>query len=57
MCERAGLRDPDEAAAEITFLMEGAQISAQNGSVDRAGERLVAAVEAVLDRGGTVGAR
>lgn len=57
MCERAGLRDPDEAAAEITFLLEGAQISAQNGSVDRAGERLVAAVEAVLDRGGTVGAR
>lgn len=57
MCERAGVRDPDEVAAEITFLMEGAQVSAQNGSVDRAGERLLAAVQAVLDRGGTVGAR
>ncbi|MGG2463972.1 hypothetical protein ACO0M4_29990 [Streptomyces sp. RGM 3693] len=57
MCERAGVRAPDEAAAEITFLMEGAQVSAQNGSVDRVGERLLAAVEAVLERGGTVGGR
>lgn len=29
----------------------GARTSAQNGSVDRAGERLAAAVAAVLDRG------
>ncbi|MFH8680938.1 TetR/AcrR family transcriptional regulator [Streptomyces lydicus] len=57
MCERAGVRDPDEAAAEITFLLEGAQISAQNGSVDRAGERLLAAVKAVLERGGADGER
>lgn len=55
MCERAGVQDPDEAAAEITFLMEGAQISAQNGSVDRAGERLLTAVEAILGRGGVDG--
>ncbi|MER8097072.1 TetR/AcrR family transcriptional regulator [Streptomyces goshikiensis] len=52
MCQRAGVRSPDEAAAEITFLLEGAQISAQNGSVDRVGERLLAAVEGVLERGG-----
>ncbi|MFE2140735.1 TetR/AcrR family transcriptional regulator [Streptomyces sp. NPDC059456] len=57
MCESAGVRAPDGAAAEITFLMEGAQVSAQNGSVDRVGERLLAAVEAVLDRGGAVGGR
>ncbi|MFI8260082.1 MULTISPECIES: TetR/AcrR family transcriptional regulator [unclassified Streptomyces] len=50
MCERAGARMPDDVSAEITFLLEGAQVSAQNGSVDRAGERLVAAVTAVLDR-------
>ncbi|MFE6909596.1 TetR/AcrR family transcriptional regulator [Streptomyces erythrochromogenes] len=50
MCERAGAHVPDDASAEITFLLEGAQISAQNASVDRAGDRLVAAVEAVLDR-------
>lgn len=57
MCRAAGVRDPDEAAAELTFLMEGAQISAQNGSVDRAGERLLAAVEGVLERGGSDGGR
>ncbi|MFI1971499.1 TetR family transcriptional regulator [Streptomyces cinnamoneus] len=57
MCERAGVRDPDEAAAEITFILEGAQVSAQNGSVDRVGERLLAAAEAVLERGGARGGR
>ncbi|MEV6395508.1 helix-turn-helix domain-containing protein [Streptomyces sp. NPDC051907] len=50
MCSRAGLPDPEEAAAEITFLLEGAQISAQNGSVERADERLRTIVAAVLDR-------
>lgn len=54
MCERAGAPAPDDVSAEITFLLEGAQISAQNGSVDRAGERLVVAVSAVLDRGTAV---
>ncbi|MFB7056097.1 TetR/AcrR family transcriptional regulator [Streptomyces vinaceus] len=50
MCGRAGAHAPDDASAEITFLLEGAQVSAQNGSVDRAGDRLLAAVTAVLDR-------
>ncbi|MFJ3202592.1 TetR/AcrR family transcriptional regulator [Streptomyces sp. NPDC086989] len=57
MCSSADARTPDGAAAEITFLLEGAQVSAQNGSVDRVGERLLTAVEAVLDRGGAVGGR
>ncbi|MFH8791204.1 TetR/AcrR family transcriptional regulator [Streptomyces sp. NPDC017941] len=50
MCAAAGLTDPEGAAAEITFALEGAQVSAQNGSVDRIGERLVACVDAVLAR-------
>ncbi|MGI5256350.1 TetR/AcrR family transcriptional regulator [Streptomyces angustmyceticus] len=50
LCARAGLTEPDEAAAEITFVLEGAQVSTQNGSVERAGERLMRIVEAVLDR-------
>ncbi|MEU4116448.1 helix-turn-helix domain-containing protein [Kitasatospora sp. NPDC028055] len=50
LCTRAGLPDPDGAAAEITFVLEGAQVSAQNGSVEHAGERLMAIVAAVLDR-------
>ncbi|MEV7414931.1 helix-turn-helix domain-containing protein [Streptomyces sp. NPDC089919] len=54
MCARAGAQVPDEVSAEITFLLEGAQVSAQNGSVDRAGDRLVAAVTAVLERGTAV---
>ncbi|MEU5540244.1 TetR family transcriptional regulator [Streptomyces sp. NPDC020362] len=50
LCARAGLPDPDEAAAEITFALEGAQVSTQNGSIEHAGERLMRIVEAVLDR-------
>ncbi|MFJ8436972.1 TetR/AcrR family transcriptional regulator [Kitasatospora sp. NPDC094019] len=49
-CVRAGLSDPGQAAAEITFVLEGAQISTQNGSVDRVGERLLRAVEGVVAR-------
>ncbi|MFD9690932.1 TetR/AcrR family transcriptional regulator [Kitasatospora sp. NPDC059088] len=50
LCARAGLPDPEQTAAEITFLLEGAQVSTQNGSVDRPGERLLRIVEAILDR-------
>ncbi|WP_344073474.1 helix-turn-helix domain-containing protein [Streptomyces crystallinus] len=50
MCTGAGLPDPEQAAAEITFVLEGAQVSTQNGSVDRAGERLMRIVEAIVDR-------
>ncbi|MFJ4333742.1 TetR/AcrR family transcriptional regulator [Streptomyces sp. NPDC088935] len=48
MCTEAGLSDPEQVAAQITFLLEGAQVSTQNGSIDRAGERLLRVVEAVL---------
>ncbi|WP_327064825.1 TetR/AcrR family transcriptional regulator [Kitasatospora sp. NBC_01250] len=50
LCTRAGLPDPDGAAAELTFVLEGAQVSAQNGSVEHAGARLMSIVAAVLDR-------
>ncbi|MFK0259646.1 TetR/AcrR family transcriptional regulator [Streptomyces sp. NPDC090445] len=50
LCARAGLADPDEAAAEITFVLEGTQVSTQNGSIEHAGERLMKIVKAVLDR-------
>ncbi|MGW3008323.1 TetR/AcrR family transcriptional regulator [Streptomyces sp. NPDC001219] len=48
MCAAAGLTDPEGAAAELTFALEGAQVSAQNGSVDHIGERLLAFVDAVI---------
>ncbi|WP_030018453.1 TetR/AcrR family transcriptional regulator [Streptomyces monomycini] len=50
MCAEAGLPDPEQAAAEITFVLEGAQVSTQNGSIDRVGERLMTIVEGIVDR-------
>ncbi|MFD6436240.1 TetR/AcrR family transcriptional regulator [Streptomyces venezuelae] len=50
LCERAGLPDPGQATAEITFLLEGAQVSTQNGSIDQVGDRLMRIVEGLLDR-------
>ncbi|GAA1936162.1 TetR/AcrR family transcriptional regulator [Streptomyces durmitorensis] len=52
MCADAGLPDPEQAAAEITFVLEGAQVSTQNGSVDQVGDRLMRIVEGVVDRHG-----
>ncbi|MGW2231057.1 TetR/AcrR family transcriptional regulator [Streptomyces formicae] len=51
MCAGAGLPDPEQTAAEITFLLEGVQVSTQNGSIDRTGDRLMRIIEAVVDRG------
>ncbi|GAA4534722.1 TetR/AcrR family transcriptional regulator [Amycolatopsis samaneae] len=50
MCAEAGLPDPEQTAAEITFVLEGAQVSTQNGSIEHAGERLLKFVEGILDR-------
>ena len=48
MCAEAGMPDPEQVAAQITFVLEGAQVSTQNGSIDRAGERLMRIVEAIV---------
>ncbi|MFD8535373.1 TetR/AcrR family transcriptional regulator [Streptomyces rubrogriseus] len=48
MCAEAGMSDPEQVAAQITFVLEGAQVSTQNGSIDRAGERLMRIVEAIV---------
>ncbi|MEW1788885.1 helix-turn-helix domain-containing protein [Streptomyces albidoflavus] len=53
LCAEAGLPDPGQAAAEITFVLEGAQVSTQNGSIDRVGERLMSIVEGIVDRHGS----
>ncbi|MEU4983108.1 helix-turn-helix domain-containing protein [Streptomyces sp. NPDC021969] len=50
MCAEAGMPDPEQVAAQITFVLEGAQVSTQNGSIDRAGERLMRIVEAIVDQ-------
>ncbi|WP_328609897.1 TetR/AcrR family transcriptional regulator [Amycolatopsis sp. NBC_00345] len=50
LCAEAGLPDPEQTAAEITFVLEGAQVSAQNGSIDQTGDRLMRIVAGILDR-------
>ncbi|MEU4203733.1 helix-turn-helix domain-containing protein [Streptomyces sp. NPDC039022] len=50
MCAAAGLPDPEQTAAEITFVLEGAQVSMQNGSIDQVGDRLLRTVEGIIDR-------
>ncbi|QEU89751.1 TetR/AcrR family transcriptional regulator [Streptomyces kanamyceticus] len=50
MCAGAGLPDPEQTAAEITFLLEGVQVSTVNGSIDRTGDRLMRIIEAIVDR-------
>ncbi|MEV0523187.1 helix-turn-helix domain-containing protein [Streptomyces sp. NPDC050439] len=49
MCTEAGLPDPVQTAAEITFLLEGAQVSTQNGSIDLTGDRLMRSIEGIVD--------
>ncbi|MGQ4472792.1 TetR/AcrR family transcriptional regulator [Streptomyces violaceoruber] len=50
LCAEAGMPDPEQVAAQITFVLEGAQVSTQNASIDRAGERLMRIVEAIVDQ-------
>ncbi|RDD90561.1 TetR/AcrR family transcriptional regulator [Streptomyces parvulus] len=49
MCAEAGVPDPARTAAHITFLLEGAQVSTQNGSIDRVGDRLLSIVEDIVE--------
>lgn len=49
LCRRIGLKDPEVAAARVTFLLEGAQVSAQNKSFSDAGTLVQAAIESILD--------
>ncbi|MFF1922348.1 TetR/AcrR family transcriptional regulator [Streptomyces sp. NPDC058221] len=50
MCTEARMSDPGQATAEITFVLEGAQVSTQNGSIDQTGDRLMKIVEGIVDR-------
>lgn len=49
MCTEAGLPNAEQTAAEITFVLEGAQVSTQNRSIDKPGERLMKIVEGIMD--------
>lgn len=48
LCERAGIPSPVVAAAHITSLLEGAQITAQNGSVENIADHTLSIIESIL---------
>jgi AcrR family transcriptional regulator len=48
LCERIGLKDPGLAAAQITFVLEGAQVTAQNRSIGGIGRLVDRSVEEIL---------
>lgn len=48
LCEGAGMPDPGCAAAHITSVLEGAQITAQNGSVEDIGRHALSIIDAIL---------
>ncbi|MGD8217099.1 TetR/AcrR family transcriptional regulator [Pseudomonas thivervalensis] len=41
LCVAADLPEPNEAATELTYLMEGAQVVSQNKSIEAVGENLM----------------
>lgn len=41
LCTAMTLDEPGQVAAELTLLMEGAQVVAQNKGIERVGERLI----------------
>jgi AcrR family transcriptional regulator len=51
LCEQAGIAQPEMAAAELTFLLEGGQITAQNMGIPRADEVLLSLALSIVDRG------
>jgi AcrR family transcriptional regulator len=50
LCAAADLASPDDTASEIMFILEGAQVAAQNMSVDNIGVRLPRIVDAIVTR-------
>jgi AcrR family transcriptional regulator len=50
MCRKARIPNPKLAAVQINFLLEGAQVCAQNGSVQLGENHVVTIVRSVLER-------
>jgi AcrR family transcriptional regulator len=50
LCTSAKIPQPELAAAEISFLLEGAQVAAQNKGIRDAKLKLIALVETILAR-------
>lgn len=50
LCEAAGLANPEATATELMFVFEGAQVAAQNRSIDDVGAQLRRIVNDILSR-------
>lgn len=48
LCRDAGLPEPSEAAEELTYLMEGAQIVSQNRGITEVGDKLLRMVRKII---------
>lgn len=48
LCTQAGAAEPEALAKEITLILEGVQVVAQNAGFDGAGEAALASIEAKL---------
>ncbi len=47
LCHQAGIAQPHLASAQLTFLLEGAQVTAQNGSIPEA-DRMVRSIASTI---------
>ncbi|PRD49914.1 TetR/AcrR family transcriptional regulator [Phyllobacterium myrsinacearum] len=50
MCRKAHIPNPQLTTAEITFLFEGAQVSAQNGSIQHIERHIMTIMRKILER-------
>lgn len=48
LCKAAGLDRPELKAGHLTFVLEGAQISAQNGSIEDIASKVMEVVEEII---------
>ncbi|WP_428929599.1 TetR/AcrR family transcriptional regulator [Marinibacterium sp. SX1] len=47
LCSEANLESPEQAAAHLTFALEGAQVSSQNGSINEIAAKLMQVVDLI----------
>lgn len=48
LCKNANFKNPEMLASRLTFILEGAQISAQNGSIEDIGDKVMKIVEEII---------
>lgn len=54
LCKEAGLASPEETASELMFVFEGAQVAAQNQSINDTDLQLRRIIGAIVERQATM---